>query len=250
MRVGHHSQSYLHAGAAAAAAGLIALNHRRLTGIGQHVDIAIHECIAWMMEWNMMQYDATGLLLTRKLKRAGRNVKITSMWQCKDGYIIFYYGGGTGSQHRTAPFIEWLESENACDDFLRNMDWETLNFLTVTQDVVARIEAPIKKFFGGRTREEIYDGALKKRIMIYPVSDIKEISQSPQLKARNFWARVEHPELDRVITYPGPFVTASGAPPAVRLRAPLIGEHNNEVYHDELGLPSAKIVSMKETGVI
>ena len=250
VRVSHHSQSYLHAGAAGAAGAMVALNHRRLTGLGQQVDISIHECIAWMNEWNMMQYDATRLLLTRKLKRAGRNVKITSMWPCQDGYVIFYYGGGAGSQRRTSPFVEWLESENAGDEFLGNVDWERLNFMTVTQDTINRIETPIKKFFAARTREEIYRGALQRRIMIYPVSDVEEITHSPQLQARDFWEGVEHPEVSRTITYPGPFFKASSRPPRIRSRAPLIGEHNMEIYREELGMAPENIVRLEKAGVI
>ena len=59
-----------------------------------------------------------------------------------------------------------------------------------------------------------------------------DICGSMQLAAREFWAEVEHPELGTTITYPGAFTKASETPPRISRRAPLIGEHNPEVYEE------------------
>jgi formyl-CoA transferase len=61
---------------------------------------------------------------------------------------------------------------------------------------------------------------------------------------------VEHPELARSIVYPGCFARFSGAPCRIRRRAPLIGEHNQEIYHGELGMPQEELVRLKEAGII
>ena len=90
---------------------------------------------------------------------------------------------------------------------------------------------------------------MKRRILLYPVSTMKDILESPQLAARDFWRQVEHPELDTTITYPGAFATASGTPLQLSRRAPLIGEHNEEVYR-EMGLSVEEILTLKQAGVI
>ena len=61
---------------------------------------------------------------------------------------------------------------------------------------------------------------------------------------------LEHPELGTTITYPGAFTKASEAPPKLSRRAPLIGEHNREIYEKELGLSKEEIVILKEARVI
>ena len=86
--------------------------------------------------------------------------------------------------------------------------------------------------------------------MLYPVFTPGDLLASPQLEARGFWVEVEHPELGDSITYPGAFVKASEAPWMMRQRAPLIGEHNQEIYHKELGLSQEELLMLKQGGII
>ena len=72
----------------------------------------------------------------------------------------------------------------------------------------------------------------------------------PQLKARGFWVEVEHPELKTKITYPGAFGHLSGTPPRITRRAPLIGEHNREIYTGELGISHEQLIMLTQAGVI
>jgi crotonobetainyl-CoA:carnitine CoA-transferase CaiB-like acyl-CoA transferase len=102
-----------------------------------------------------------------------------------------------------------------------------------------------------RTKEELYTtGAYKLRILIAPVADTKDISEDIQLEARRFWVEMAHPELDVNIPYCGPFIRLSETPIDYRKRAPLIGEHNKEIYGGELGLSDAELRSLKEKGII
>jgi crotonobetainyl-CoA:carnitine CoA-transferase CaiB-like acyl-CoA transferase len=73
---------------------------------------------------------------------------------------------------------------------------------------------------------------------------------SVQLAARGFWTEVEHPELGTTITYPGTFAHTSEAPPGISRRAPLIGEHNQEVYAGELGISREELLTLKQAKVI
>jgi crotonobetainyl-CoA:carnitine CoA-transferase CaiB-like acyl-CoA transferase len=85
---------------------------------------------------------------------------------------------------------------------------------------------------------------------LIPCSDTKDVVESPQLEAREFWAKVPHPELDDVVTYPGWPVKWTEMPPySPQRRAPLIGEHNQEVY-GELGLSTEQLVLMKTRRII
>ena len=86
--------------------------------------------------------------------------------------------------------------------------------------------------------------------MLLPVYTPSELLGYNQLQARDFWMEVEHPELGRTITYPGAFIKSSEASCTIRRRAPLIGEHNEEIYTGELGLSKQELVLMKEAGIL
>ena len=75
-------------------------------------------------------------------------------------------------------------------------------------------------------------------------------STTPHLHDRGFWKRVQHPELGRSFTYPGEAAIYNGSPWRISRRAPLVGEHNTEVFCDDLGLSPAELSLMAEQGAI
>jgi crotonobetainyl-CoA:carnitine CoA-transferase CaiB-like acyl-CoA transferase len=81
------------------------------------------------------------------------------------------------------------------------------------------------------------------------VSTPKEIVENQQLKARDYWVKVRHDELGQSFSYPGPFVKYLKATCPYH-RAPLIGEHNKEIYQGELGLSEKQLVTLKQARVI
>ena len=97
--------------------------------------------------------------------------------------------------------------------------------------------------------EELYQGAIERGIMLYPVSSTKEILNDVQLKARDFWAEVCHDELGETLCYPGSPFVLSGRRPSIH-RAPLIGEHNEDIYCGELGFSGEELAILKQGGVI
>ena len=88
------------------------------------------------------------------------------------------------------------------------------------------------------------------RSMMYPVATTGDMLENPQLAARGFWVQIEHPELGASITYPGAFGHFSEAPIRITRRAPLIGEHNEEIYGKELGISKDRLLILKQAGVI
>jgi len=101
-----------------------------------------------------------------------------------------------------------------------------------------------------KTKAELFDEAVKESMLICPATTVKDILESPQLNVRDFWVEVEHPELGDTITYPGAPVKPSEMPWRVQRRAPLIGEHNEEIYQGELGLPKERLSMLRARGVI
>ena len=69
-----------------------------------------------------------------------------------------------------------------------------------------------------------------------PCNTVKDIRESVQLEARDFWLELYHPEVDAMVTYLGPYIKMSESPIALRRAAPRIGQHNEEVYMGLLDL--------------
>ena len=65
-----------------------------------------------------------------------------------------------------------------------------------------------------------------------------------------FWKEVAHPELGRSFVYPGEAAIYNGSPWRISRRAPLIGEHNVEIFCTELGLSRNELSVLAENHVI
>ena len=122
--------------------------------------------------------------------------------------------------------------------------------LTAREEEIDRVIKPFADFLSTKSKSEVSEEAVKRGVMSCPVSDIRDICDDLQLKARDFWVDVEHPELGSKLTYNGPFVKLSEAPLRIRRRAPLVGEHNQEIYIDELGITGEELVRMRQGGSI
>ncbi len=249
VQISHHSHAYLHAAAEGAVGAMMALHHRAATGEGQQVDVSLQEAVAICAEGPTGLWDMMGLVLQREgaYLRGGRRVRV--LWPCRDGHVIWVYWTGL-SANWTLPLLRWMESEGMADDFLRSVNWAELDWTTATPELVDRIEEPTMRFFMAHTKAELYQGALDNRVQLYPVADISDTLADVQLASRGFWVGVEHPELGTTIAYPGAFVQASEAPVRVWRRAPLIGEHNSELYEQELGIPHDEMVALMRSKVI
>ena len=99
------------------------------------------------------------------------------------------------------------------------------------------------------TKEEFFNYVLDKDMLGYPVATARELLEDEQHKARGLWQEVEHEELGTTITYPAFSTKFSSIACGFWRRAPLIGEHNEEVY-GEIGLNNSDILRLKKADVI
>ena len=172
------------------------------------------------------------------------------IWPCKDGYISFLLIAGLPGARANQRMVEWMDSEGLASDYLKEKDWKGWDWETTTQEELNSVIEPFRDFFMRHTQSEIQIESVKRDISCYPINRADGTLADPQLKARNFWIDVFHDELNDTITYPGEFAKFSETPMEIQRRAPLIGEHNNDIYVDELGLSQEEIVALKANGVI
>jgi crotonobetainyl-CoA:carnitine CoA-transferase CaiB-like acyl-CoA transferase len=245
--------SYMWTGSYAALGTLMALFHSQMTGEGQHVDVSSQASVAWSADTYPFAWEASGTIG----KRVGNAIAMRSIkgavmratYPCKDGYICWLIYGARAGAVTNREMTKWMDGKGMATDWLRKQEWEKFDPAPATQKDFNQIMDPVAAFLKGLTKREFLDEAVKRRIMGYPVSTAKDIIENPQLAAREVWQEIEHPELNDTLTYPGPWVKLSKSSIGIRRRAPLIGEHNEEIYK-ELGLTKQDILALKQANVI
>jgi crotonobetainyl-CoA:carnitine CoA-transferase CaiB-like acyl-CoA transferase len=247
-------QSWLLAGSNAAASTMIAHYHRQNTGMGQHVDVSVQANVTWTITNVVSLWELNQTNLVRKgsvlSSRYGTGANQKLLWRCKDGFVAYIvFGGRLGINMGNGRLTEWMAKEAVADDFTMQFDWENYDLATAKQETQSRLEACVERLFLKYTKLELYEEGLKRDIKIFPAYSPQDIIKDPQLQSRGLWMRAEHPELNDSISYPGFFFKTSESIPEIPLRAPLIGEHNQEIY-GQLGISNEELVQLKQASVI
>jgi crotonobetainyl-CoA:carnitine CoA-transferase CaiB-like acyl-CoA transferase len=245
-------QACLHAGADAAVGCMVAYYHRERTGEGQHVDVSMQQSAAWFQANAVPTFELNKAILKRAgAFRAGtsKNVGQRQVWPCQDGYVFFNVIGGRTGAKTLSSLVVWMDEEKLATDFLLNMEWDTFDMFTVNQKVMDKISKPVGEFFLRHTRKELLKGAVPRGVSIGPLSSMQDLLDDECLNARNYWTKIEHPELGTSITYPKEYIRSTEMDCSTRFRAPLIGEHNGEVYKG-IGLSEKDLDSLKRAGII
>jgi crotonobetainyl-CoA:carnitine CoA-transferase CaiB-like acyl-CoA transferase len=251
LQMGTPDQSWLHASSQALGGMLVAHYYREMTGEGQYIDATP---LPWMTHFSQAPIR---WYVTKKFeKRRGQlwdwigRPPIRYIWECKDGYVCFGIAGGGPHPHSNEQLVEWMDSEGMAPDYLKQIDWRKFNFRAIDDDFRNRIDEPVARFLKNKTKAEIFQEALKRRIMLLPASDPHDMLDNPQFASRGFWVDVEHPELGTTITYPGPLFKSSEVSLEIKRRAPLIGEHNEEIYINEMGFSREDLLLFKQNNII
>jgi crotonobetainyl-CoA:carnitine CoA-transferase CaiB-like acyl-CoA transferase len=246
--------SYMWTGSYAALGTLMAFFHRQMTGEGQHVDVSAQASAAWSADTGPFYWEAEGTMPKRVGNAiAGRSIhgaKMRAAYPCQDGYICWLIYGARAGGITNKETVKWMDEKGMATEWLKAQDWDKFDPAPATQEDFDRIMEPVANFLCGLKKKEFLEEAVKRRVMGYPVSTAKDIMENPQLQARKVWQEVEHSELGTRMTLPGPWARMSESPCGIERRAPLIGEHNDDIYIKELGLSENDLVILKQGGII
>ncbi len=258
VRMSADPQSYLHAGLQGALGSMMAYYHRELTGVGQHVDVSMQEAVELTLMNAVEIYEILGANLVGlgqffvSVRPQAGPLFTRTVVPCKDGYVTLMFGGGAfaGSSQSSRALVDWANSEGYALE-LKDFDFATMwDNATLTQEESDTRNSYIAKFLMTKTKAELYEGAVKRGILLAPCSTFEDVLVNAQLEARGFWETVEHPELGQTLKYPGAPVKMKDTPWRIGRRAPLVGEHNREMYEGELGLSREEMARLKSNGVI
>jgi crotonobetainyl-CoA:carnitine CoA-transferase CaiB-like acyl-CoA transferase len=242
-------QSYYLACAQAAAGTLLAVQCRYASGKGQSVDVSIYEVAVranyrepFRWEWEKAKTPRMGNFFARG------SAAFKQLWPSKDGYVTWLI-----MMENTKPvrgWVEWMKEEGVAGRWAE-INWdETTNFLKWSAEDIQAIQDAITAFILTRTTKELAANSMKRGLLLSPVNPVNFVAEDEQLIARNFWKKVEHPELKTAFNYPRFTYLSSEDNNEVRFRAPLIGEHNNEIYGKELAFSEEDISSLRKRGIL
>jgi crotonobetainyl-CoA:carnitine CoA-transferase CaiB-like acyl-CoA transferase len=229
------SQCDLQGGVHAALTILAAYFHRLKSDQGQAIEISEQEAIAAMLEMNFMHYTYAA----RETSRLGN--RALGPWfiaDCADGQI-FVLAVEEDQWQRLVEFMgnpEWAREELFKDRLsrARNMD---------------ALKALMTEWLGRWKVQDLYRAAQEHRIPFAPINTMRSLYESEHLQQRNFFVELEQPGLGR-LRLPGMPSQYGKSCWAIRRAAPRLGEHNEEVFCGELGLPQERFTALHQGGVI
>ena len=128
-------------------------------------------------------------------------------------------------------------------------DEKYATFKGVTEHT-GHIDGVIARFVAHLPADEVAHGGQQRQFNWGSVRAPEDLLDDGQLQDRGFWIDVVHPELGRTFKYPGAPAIHNGSLWRISRRAPLVGEHNREIYGGELGLEDAALVTLTEAGVL
>jgi len=218
-----------------AIATLGALFARLRDGHGQHVSISIQEALTAILELTFEYYPYMGLVASRLGRKP---IQPLDFLECKDGWIYVC----CVEEHQWDTLV----------DVMGNPEWASLEIFESRQARAANWDAlklMLQEWTIEQSVDALYRAGQARRVPLAPVSSMGDLFTSPHLKARGFFAVLDHPRAGR-LEYPGAPYGFSATPWKLHRPAPLLGQHNREVFGDELGLAASVIDAWGAEGVL
>ena len=223
----------------AALACLMALNHRRKSGNGIHIELSQVEGLISFNADAIMNYTMNNRI-QEKMGNRHPSIAPHGCYKCKgeDQWVTI----AIPSDVAWKKFCEvtgntaWIKDDRFSDSLNRYKNQKELDKL-------------INEWTMNHDHYEIMHILQKDGIPSGPVLDAKELIEDPHLNERNFFETVSHPEAG-THPYIGMYAKLSKTPGSIRRPAPCLGEHNSYVYGDLLGLSDNKIDELKKEGII
>ena len=227
--------SWFQAGATAAVATMGALFVSRFQDVGQHVDISAAEAQVGNVDNRPLHYAYSGVDSARNYTPGGFPL---GAYPCADGYVVF------GVVYDL--FFRRLCQAMEMTDLLEDPRFATPDARAEHVDI---LEPILLEWTTQRTKREIFDVCQRYRVLCSPIFSPEDLREDPQLRARDYFVELDHPEAGR-LTYPGLPIRMSGSPGKVAGPAPTLGQHNIEVFCELLGHPKEELSFLRYEGAI
>jgi len=251
-------QAYFQGGLQGALGSMVAHYHRVMTGEGQHVDVSIQEAVIFttmaaveIWDMNRVTLKPSGPFYASSRPAPLGPLYNRWLWPCKDGHVVLWYMGGANAAYSRSSktLIEVANREGFALE-LKGYNWFEHDKAKITQEQEDQVCQTVMPYLQAKTKAELFEVALREGVLLAPANTTRDLAESLQLASRDYWVDVEHAELGESISYPGATAKVGDAPWRIRRRAPLVGEHNEQIYSEELGFSPEDLALLKAAGVI
>ena len=222
------------AGLTAAVATMTAICARQLTGLGQWVDVSEMECVASLPQGPI----AFPALEGRIVGNFYQPTFPGGIVECKDGWVLIRPIQESDWRNLATAMGSpaWAKEELWAD---RQARIDNFEFLT----------ARVKEWASQLTQKEILESTQANHVPTAALNTAADVVNGQQFRARGFFVELEHPETGP-IKYPSASYKFSETPWYAQRPAPLLGQHNEEIYGQRLGCGVEELVTLKERGTI
>jgi crotonobetainyl-CoA:carnitine CoA-transferase CaiB-like acyl-CoA transferase len=217
---------------------IVALLYREKTGIGQHVDVNLLDSVLYSSQSGIMLAALNDFVLPR-LGNRSLGVVPFNTYRCQDGNYIFLL---VGRDSHWARLCQILGREDLIDD-------PRCKTLPARSQHFDFIDGLVSQWMQSKTAEEAMAILDKAQLVAGPIYNFKQIIHDPHILEREMVAEIEHPAAGLLKLY-GIGVKLSRTPGKVRLPAPMLGQHNKEIYQGWLGYDANKLAELKDRGII
>ena len=234
------SPAYDSASVHASVSIVAALYMRSTTKQGQYIDTSVHVTSrTGLYPWIIPNYSYAlnpGGPPPTSENRMG--AQIYPVFPCKDGFIRVI----ALTPRQWDALVRVLDNP----EVLRTEEWRSFMYRIGNAD---DLYALMLEFTTKFTMRELFEAGRREGVPIAPILSIADFYNSPQTKAREYFVEVDHPVAGKA-DYPGPPYKWTETPATMRRPAPCLGEHNEEVYCQELGLSRGDLASLRGGGII
>lgn len=222
----------------AALGTVAALREAEAKGVGQLVDISQQDAVFTLTENAVVNF-TTERKVAQPLGNDHPFVRPYGRYDCKDGHVFFGAYTDKFWQEACSAFgTPELATDPEIDTMEKRFD----------PDVYARrVEPIIHRWFADKTKQEL-EVIASDRFPLSPIKNIAEVVEDPHMLARDMLVQVGYGEA-KVKVF-GSAVHLSGTSAGAEPRVPMVGEHNEAVYLDWLGLDRHFFESLRESKVI
>ena len=242
-------QAIAHGCSQAAAGTLMAHAARARGGEGSHVDCAILDSLVLLIGSALPAWEVDRAEFKREGSRMVTNISRRAIYPCKDGHLAFLLSFGRNAVPFMTPMVQWLKEEGMAGP-LENADFGATKIEQLSKEQLAEYEDIFLRFFATKTKAEIREEAVKRRLLADPISTVADIYADRQLKARDFFYNVRHSELGRDVLHPGTFILCPEESASEARPAPRAGEHNTSVLGGMLQLTQSELRRLHAQGVL
>lgn len=237
------SQAYVMASTTAAASSMVALLHASATGRGQHVDISIQESVLAVTSIaGVGKWLDDGIVPKRYGSALFASVP-SGAYPCRDGKIYLMINRPL---HWEA-LAQWIHEVTGNKEVLDPMFHGPSSKRQPYREL---LDLFISELSQGFSVEEFYREGQRRHLATSPINTAETVSQDAHLAARNFFVTPENSVTGENLTYPGAPYKLEKTPWRLQRSAPGLGQHNPDVFCDELGLSLDQLLEFQNMGVI